>query len=125
MPPKCMVRRLRSVRQTHLAVSLRKARILHSSFEVMKSGWRVKPGTDVPLDPRCFDNVLTDSSSSLFFGSRDATCLATGRKKSLMALRFVAGEHTFGRALSMTQIDAPVLGSQDALQEPSPGEAAT
>lgn len=111
VPPKCMVRRLRSVRQVQLAGSLRKARILDSSFGVMKSGWRVKPGTDVSRDPRCVDMWLIESSSAILFGSRDTTCFATGRKKSLMSLRFVAGERKFERVFSMTQAGVYLLVS--------------
>lgn len=49
VPPKCIVRRLRSVRQVHLVESFRKERISCSSAGLMKSWHRVKPGTLLPL----------------------------------------------------------------------------
>ena len=49
VPPKCIVRRLRSVRQVHFEGSSRKARMTASSLGVMKFSRRARPGTDVKL----------------------------------------------------------------------------
>lgn len=46
VPPKCMVRRDRSVRHVHFEGLLRKARRVCSSSGVIKFSWRVRPGTD-------------------------------------------------------------------------------
>ncbi len=60
VPPKCMVRRLRSVRQVHCDGSLRKSSIFRSSAGLMKLSKRVNPGTGVSL----MVNACSESSSS-------------------------------------------------------------
>ena len=88
VPPKCMVRLLRSVRQVHLVESLRSEMILHSSAVVMKFGINVRPDTGV--DRSVGSISITDcgwlssfSSKLVGYPSRFA-----GGKKSLIALRF-------------------------------------
>ena len=90
VPPKCIVRRLRSVRQVHFEGTSRKLKMLASSAGFMKLGRRVKPGTGVSLMVKaCFG-----FPSSPRWGV--GTCsglgrLLTGLKKSLMALHFLLG----------------------------------
>ena len=90
VPPKCMVRRLRSVRQVHLEGLLRKLRMFSSSPYCMKLGRRVKPGTGVSLMVKaCFE---FSSTPGWGVETRSGTGrLLIGLKKSLMALRFVLG----------------------------------
>ena len=91
MPPKCNVRRLRSVLHVHLEESLRKRSMLCSSLGLMKSISMVKPGTGVLLRVK----VCFVSSFPLVMES-DRLCtvlehLLTGLKNSLMVLRFLLG----------------------------------
>ena len=89
VPPKCIVRRLRSVLHVHLDESLRNLSMLCSSVGLTKSWKMVKPGTGVLLRVKvCFD------SSSNMDSEFDRICpaferLLTGLKKSLIALRFL------------------------------------
>ena len=91
VPPKCIVRRLRSVLHVHLEESLRKRSMLCSSVGLMKSRSIAKPGTGVLLRVKlCFV-----SSFPVDLGS-DRLCpalehLLTGLKNSLMALHFLLG----------------------------------
>ena len=67
MPPKCMVRRLRSVRHVHLIGSFRKERMPLSSVGEMKSGMRVRSGT------LCFSSFSWNGSSSRLVVSSSRT----------------------------------------------------
>ena len=98
VPPKCIVRRLRSVRQVHLDDSLRKLRRLSSSAGFMKLGRRVKPGTEVPLMVKaCF--VFPSSLCLGVDTGSGVGHLLMGLKKSLMALRFLLGSSIVQRRM--------------------------
>lgn len=91
VPPKCIVRRLRSVRQVHKEVSLRKFSILCSSAGFIKFGSKDRPGTGI----RLWVKAGFASSSDPDWGG-NKMCSALGRllmglKNSLMALRFLIG----------------------------------
>ena len=91
MPPKCIVRRLRSVLHLHLEESLRKRSMLCSSVGSIKSRSMVKPGTGVLLRVKvCFvSSFPVDMESDRFCSVLEH--LVMGLKKSLMALRFLLG----------------------------------
>ena len=92
VPPKCMVRRLRSVRQVQRFESLRKARMLSSSARVMKDGIRERPGTigfclSIYFGVGSLERKIW--TSSLDCDVEVDTRLGHGRKNSEMALRFL------------------------------------
>ena len=91
VPPKCIVRRLRSVLHVHLEESVRKRSMLCSSVGLMKSRSMVKPDTGVLFRVKvCFvSSFPVDFEFDRFCPALEH--LRTGLKNSLMALRFLLG----------------------------------
>ena len=88
MPPKCIVRRERSVRQVQRVGLERKLRRVRSSAGVMKSGWRVRPGTRVVCILLGRDKSAERGGEGIMVLESFLDCLGRGAKKSDMALRF-------------------------------------